>query len=89
MLQSSALLLSWLIVSLNTVSCKKDLSTGNDFLIKVDSINVPRVVNSETSFDIIFFGTIGFTGCVSELFRRLVLIFRQLESLQRKIFPES
>jgi hypothetical protein len=37
--------------------------SSSDFLIKVDSINVPKSVNSETPFDIEFFGTIGFDGC--------------------------
>lgn len=52
-------------ISLSLVSCNKELSTGSDFLIMVDSINVPGVVDAETPFDIVFFGTIGFNGCVS------------------------
>lgn len=54
-----------LITILSLISCNKDLSTGSDFLIKVDSIKVPDVVTSSTPFDIEFFGTISYNGCVS------------------------
>lgn len=54
-----------LVISLNIVSCKKDLSTSSDFLIAVDSIQVPGVVNSAKPFNVEFFGTISFNGCVS------------------------
>jgi hypothetical protein len=33
-------------------------------MVKVDSIHAPDSVASNTSFDIEFFGTIGFNGCV-------------------------
>jgi hypothetical protein len=56
-------LLSLITFSIICLSCHNDLSSSSDFLIKVDSINVPKSVNSETPFDIEFFGTIGFDGC--------------------------
>lgn len=36
-----------------------------DFLIKIDSIHLPDSIQSNTPFDIAFFGTIGFDGCHS------------------------
>ena len=54
-----------LAASLNIASCKKELSTSSDFLIPVDSIKVPNVVISEKPFDVEFFGTISYNGCVS------------------------
>ena len=46
-------------------SCNLDQSSNNDFLIKVDSIHTPDSVVSNTTFDIVFFGTIGFDKCTS------------------------
>jgi hypothetical protein len=58
-------LLSLFTVMLLFSSCVNKLSTSSDFLIKVDSIHCPDSVASNTSFDIEFFGIIGFDGCSS------------------------
>ena len=47
------------------ISCHSDPYSLDTFLIKVDSIHVPMVITSNTSFDIDFFGTIGGDGCYS------------------------
>jgi hypothetical protein len=52
-------------ISLILLSCHNDLNTFDDFLIKVDSIHVPITITSNTPFDIEFFGTIGWNGCLS------------------------
>jgi hypothetical protein len=44
-------------------SCHSGPYEINSFLIKVDSINVPSSIHSNTPFDIKFFGTIGTNGC--------------------------
>jgi hypothetical protein len=54
-----------LLTILSLASCNKDLSTSSDFLIKVDSIKVPDTVTSSIPFEIEFFGTISYNGCVS------------------------
>jgi hypothetical protein len=46
-------------------SCSNANNTYTDFLIKVDSIHCPDSVISNASFDIEFFGIIGFNGCYS------------------------
>ena len=46
-------------------SCLKEQSIYSDFLIKVDSIHVRDTLASAVSFDIEFFGTIGYNGCNS------------------------
>jgi len=54
-------------------SCRNDLSSNSDFLIHVDSIRVPETVIQAKSFDIEFFGVIGFNGCYSfKTFNRVV-----------------
>ena len=40
-------------------------SSSNDFLIRVDSIHAPDTVVSNTPFNVVFFGTIGFNECAS------------------------
>ena len=45
-------------------SCKHD-PDYHLFLIKVDSIQVPKTIASGIPFDITFFGTIGTNGCYS------------------------
>jgi hypothetical protein len=52
-------------ICLNFLSCHKNSSESSDFLIKVDSIKAPNEISSGTAFDIVFYGTIGFNGCVS------------------------
>jgi hypothetical protein len=44
-------------------SCTLKDPTGNDFLIKVDSIHCPDSVIANVSFDIEFYGTVGFNDC--------------------------
>ena len=56
-------LLSVISVCIMFLSCLKNPSSDNDFLIKVDSINIPLTISSGTPFDIEFFGTIGFDQC--------------------------
>ena len=52
-------------------SCKGSSYQVKEFMIKVDSIQVPNVVASNTPFDIAFFGTVGNNGCFSfEAFRQ-------------------
>ena len=46
-------------------SCNLNQNTNNDFLIRVDSIHAPDTVVANTSFDVVFFGTIGFDECSS------------------------
>ena len=46
-------------------SCNLDQSSNNDFLIKVDSIHAPDTVVANSTFDVVFFGTIGFDECTS------------------------
>lgn len=57
--------LSILTCCLIPSSCLTDSATQSDFQIKVDSIHSPDSVASNTQFDIEFFGTIGFDGCLS------------------------
>jgi hypothetical protein len=57
------LFLTIIAICLQFSSCIKKESSSNDFIIKVDSIKAPDSVSSGTSFDIEFFGTIGFDGC--------------------------
>jgi len=47
------------------VSCANKISSYDDFVIKVDSIHLPVTVAADSSFDIEFYGTVGFNGCVS------------------------
>jgi hypothetical protein len=56
-------LLAVIAVFIMILSCLRNPSTGNDFLIKVDSFNIPATISSGTPFDIEFFGTIGFDQC--------------------------
>ena len=52
-------------------SCKGGPYQVKDFLIKVDSIQVPNAVASNTPFEIAFFGTVGVNGCFHfEAFRQ-------------------
>jgi hypothetical protein len=52
-------------------SCNGGPYQVKQFLIKVDSIQVPGVVTSNTPFDIAFFGTVGNNGCFRfEAFRQ-------------------
>jgi hypothetical protein len=54
-------------------SCRNDLTSNSDFMIHVDSIRVPETVSQAESFDIEFFGVIGFNGCYSfKTFNRLI-----------------
>jgi len=54
-------------------TCSNDLSSTSDFMIHVDSIRVPETVNQSKSFDIGFFGVIGFNGCYSfKTFNRVI-----------------
>ncbi len=46
-------------------SCSLTDTNPQDFLIRVDSIQVPDTVTSSISFEIKFFGTIGGDGCHS------------------------
>ena len=47
-------------------SCNLDQnSSSNDYLIRVDSIHAPDTVVSNTAFNVVFFGTIGFDECAS------------------------
>ena len=55
--------LSFITFCLILISCHKDPSGPELFLIKVDSIHVPGAILSNTPFDIDFFGTIGSDGC--------------------------
>jgi hypothetical protein len=55
--------LSFITFCLILISCHKDPSGPELFLIKVDSIHVPNTILSNTPFDIDFFGTIGSNGC--------------------------
>lgn len=55
------------------LSCVKDASSSSDFLVHVDSIRVPETISHSTSFDIEFFGVIGFNGCYSfKTFNRVI-----------------
>jgi hypothetical protein len=47
------------------LSCNTDKNETNDFLIKVDSIHVPETIVSGNTFEIKFYGVIGFNGCYS------------------------
>jgi hypothetical protein len=47
------------------VTCKSSLSNSSDFLIKVDSVNVPATITAEIPFDVAFFGLIGDNECLS------------------------
>jgi len=58
----SFLMLLLFCIHLN--SCKHD-TDYHLFLIKVDSIQVPKIITSGIPFDIAFFGTIGTNGCYS------------------------
>jgi hypothetical protein len=54
-------------------SCSNDLTSNSDFMIHVDSIRVPETVSQTESFDIEFFGVIGFNGCYSfKTFNRVI-----------------
>lgn len=46
-------------------ACVDKLKSQNDFLIPVDSVQIPEVITANTPFDIKFFGTIGANGCHS------------------------
>jgi len=61
--KSYILLLSILIVSLSFSACHLESDTNNDFLIKVDSIHTPEIINSGKPFNLVFYGTIGFNEC--------------------------
>jgi len=63
-LKSSLIISAFSAIFLMLISCHDNSNKGNDFLVKVDSIRIPSVVNAGVSFDIDFFGTIGFDGCV-------------------------
>jgi len=63
--KSYILLLSILIVSLSFSACNLKSDTNNDFLIKVDSIHTPEIINSGRPFNLVFYGTIGFNECYS------------------------
>ena len=51
-----------ILIHLNSCNHNPD---DNLFLIKVDSIQVPKIITSGIPFDITFFGTIGTNGCYS------------------------
>jgi hypothetical protein len=57
--------LSIAVTGIILLSCQNKLNPIQDFLIKVDSIHAPDTVVAGSRFDIEFFGTIGFNGCVS------------------------
>jgi hypothetical protein len=60
-----ALFLPFFILAMSFIfySCHSDTSGSEDFLIRIDSVNVPANVNQGASFDIHFYGTIGFSDC--------------------------
>jgi hypothetical protein len=59
------LLFIFIALSFGFFSCHRDWEENNDFLISIDSIKVPSVVNQGVLFDIQFYGTIGFSDCYS------------------------
>jgi hypothetical protein len=59
------LLLIFIFLSFGTLACHKDNAGSNDFLIGIDSVKLPVEVNQGVSFDIHFYGTIGFSDCYS------------------------
>jgi len=59
------LLFLFITLSSSFFSCHKNWGENNDFLISIDSIIVPSIVNQGASFDINFYGTIGFSDCYS------------------------
>jgi hypothetical protein len=63
--RSSAWFLVAIITCLLFLSCKNELSSSSDFLIRVDSVRAPLSVSSGTSFDVEFFGTVGYDECNS------------------------
>jgi hypothetical protein len=63
--KSYFLFLSVLIVSLSFSACHLESDTNNDFLIKVDSIHTPAIINSGKPFNVVFYGTVGFNVCYS------------------------
>ena len=64
-IRTSISLLTAFAACIMLFSCHLDQNGNNDFLIKVDSIHAPDTVDSNTAFDIVFFGTIGFDECTS------------------------
>ena len=50
-------------ICVKLISCNNDLSSINDYLIEVDSINAPDSVISDKPFDVIFFGIVGLNTC--------------------------
>jgi len=63
--RSYFLLLSIMIVYLSLSACKLDSDNNNDFLIKVDSIHTPEIIYSGKTFNLVFYGTIGYNECYS------------------------
>src|ERR1700693_3910005 len=52
-------------ICMKLFSCKNDLSSANDYLIKVDSIHAPDSILSNNPFEIVFFGIAGLNTCQS------------------------
>jgi hypothetical protein len=58
-------LITVIILIMFSASCTKEPAPLQDYLIQVDSIQVADTVSAGVSFDIVFFGTIGFDMCHS------------------------
>jgi len=59
------LLFLFTALSFGSFSCQKDQGGNNDFLIPIDSIRVPSELKQGESFNIQFYGVIGFSDCYS------------------------
>lgn len=59
------LLISAVVMTVLVTSSCNPKKKDTDFLIKVDSINVPNVLTAGIPFDIKFYGTIGYNDCVT------------------------
>ncbi|HUX59375.1 MAG TPA: hypothetical protein VMV77_20550 [Bacteroidales bacterium] len=64
-IKSFFLFLMVITISFFLRSCLSEPYSYQDFLIKVDSIQIPDTITLNIPFDIKFFGTIGFDGCYS------------------------
>ncbi len=65
MLKVTSPVIAVLLLLITTAGCTKEPAPLKDYLIQVDSIHVADTVSAGVSFDIEFFGIIGFDQCHS------------------------